>query len=322
MRLSLRLLGCATGALLAGISLSLAAPVRLELAKGGELKGELLSEDGDRVVIDLGFTVLSVPRDTIVKLDKQTAATTGGEPAQGPDLWRDASTKTAAGSVKDISAQVGEAVVLVRTPTGLGSGFIIHPDGYVVTNDHVVAGETELNLTFFEGSGKDMRKVQFDKVRIIAASPDNDLALLKIEGAGNRKFKSVPLADFESVKQGTPVFAIGSPLGLERSVSSGIVSLRNRLNSGRLYIQTTTAINSGNSGGPLFNLKGEVIGVNNMKLSSAGVEGLGFAIPNDTLKMFLKNRDAFAFDPRNPNAGYRYVTPPGDDDGAKTKSEK
>ena len=119
MRLSLRLLGCATGALFAGISLSLAAPVRLELAKGGELKGELLSDDGDRVVIDLGFTVLSVPRDTIVKLDKQNAGPAASEPVQGPDLWRDASAKTAAGSVKDISAQVGEAVVLVRTATGL-----------------------------------------------------------------------------------------------------------------------------------------------------------------------------------------------------------
>ncbi len=318
---TLRLLSCATGALFAGICLSHAEPIRLELAKGGELKGELLSEDGDRLVIDLGFTVLSVPRDTIVKLDKTSAGHAAGEPAQGPDLWRDASPQTAAGSVKDISAQVGEAVVLVRTPTGLGSGFIIHPDGYVVTNDHVIAGETELNLTLFEGSGKDMRKVQFDKVRIIATSADNDLALLKIEGVGNRKFKSVPLADFESVKQGTPVFAIGSPLGLERSVSSGIVSLRNRLNSGRLFIQTTTAINPGNSGGPLFNLKGEVIGVNNMKLSSTGVEGLGFAIPNDTVKMFLKNRDAFAQDPRNPNAGYRYVTPPVAEEPRKAKSE-
>lgn len=321
MRPSLRILLGATGALFACIHLSHAAPARLELAKGGELKGELLSEDGDRVVLDLGFTVLSVPRDSIVKLDKTSTGPAATEPAQGPDLWRDASPSTPTGSVKDVSAQVGESVVLVRTPTGLGSGFIIHPDGYIITNDHVVAGETELNVTFFEGTGKDMRKVQFDKVRIIAASPENDLALLKIEGVGNRKFKSVPLADFESVKQGTPVFAIGSPLGLERSVSSGIVSLRNRLNSGRLYIQTTTAINQGNSGGPLFNLKGEVIGVNNMKLSASGVEGLGFAIPNDTVKMFLKNRDAFAFDPRNPNAGYRYVAPPGGEQNEKDKNK-
>jgi serine protease Do len=97
---------------------------------------------------------------------------------------------------------------------------------------------------------------------------------------------------------------------LERSVSQGIVSIRARENSGRWYIQSTTQINPGNSGGPLFNLKGEVVGVNNMKAAGVGVEGLGFSIPANMLKLFLKNREAFAFDPRNPNAGFRYLPPP------------
>ena len=299
-------------ALAAGVAS--AAPVRLELARDAELKGELLSENSERVVVDLGFSVVSVPRDAILKLEKVAPAGKAAQVARAahtPDLWRDAAADTAAGTVKDKAAEVAEAVVLIRTASGLGSGFIIHPDGYVVTNCHVIAGENEVNVTVFEGAGKDMRKRQHDKVRIVASSPDNDLALLKIEGGEPGRFKSVPLADFETLKQGAQVFAVGSPLGLERSVSAGIVSLRNRHNDGRLYIQTTTAINPGNSGGPLFNLKGEVVGVNNMKLASAGVEGLGFAIPVDTVKMFLKNRDAFAFDPRNPNAGYRYATPPG-----------
>lgn len=287
-----------------------AAPARIELARGGEVKGELLSENAERVVVDLGFTVLNVPRDAVTKIDRITADKVAAT-TFGADLWRDAAPGSVAGSVKDMAVAVGEAVVLIRTPGGLGSGFIINPDGYVITNDHVVAGENEVTVTVFSGSGKDMRKTQYDKVRIVAASPENDLALLKIEGLGTKKFPTVAFADFESVNQGTPVFAVGSPLGLERSVSSGIVSLRNRQTEGRLYIQTTTAINPGNSGGPLFNLNGEVIGVNNMKLSSAGVEGLGFAIPIDTVKFFLKNRDAFAFDPRNPNAGYRYASPPG-----------
>lgn len=293
----------------------LAAPVRLELARDGEVKGELLSENAERVVVDLGFTVLSVPREAVLKMEKPDPAARAARQsalnAHGPDLWRDAPADATTGTVKDKSAEVSESVVLIRTPTGLGSGFIIHPDGYVVTNNHVIAGENDVNVTVFEGSGKEMRKMQYDKVRIVAASPENDLALLKIEGAPAGSFKSVPLADFETLKQGAQVFAVGSPLGLERSVSAGIVSLRNRLSDGRLYIQTTTAINPGNSGGPLFNLKGEVVGVNNMKLVNMGVEGLGFAIPADTLKMFLKNRDAFAFDPRNPNAGYRYPAPPG-----------
>jgi len=288
-----------------------AAPVRLELARGGEVKGELLAENGERLVVDLGFTVLNIPRDAVLKADRTAGKPVAPSPAFGADLWRDAAPGNTAGSVKDMAAAVGEAVVLIRTSGGLGSGFVIHPAGYVITNDHVVAGENAITVTVFSGSGKDMRKTQYDKVRIVAASPENDLALLKIETAGDKPFPTVAFADFETVRQGTPVFAVGSPLGLERSVSAGIVSLRNRLNDGRLFIQTTTAINPGNSGGPLFNLNGEVIGVNNMKLSSAGVEGLGFAIPVDTVKFFLKNRDAFAFDPRNPNAGYRYAAPPG-----------
>ena len=113
-----------------------------------------------------------------------------------------------------------------------------------------------------------------------------------------------------------------SPLGLERSVSQGIVSLRNRSIEGRLFIQTTAQINPGNSGGPLMNLRGEVVGVNDMKFIGFGVEGMGFAIPSGVLKDFLKNRDAFAFDPKNPNAGFRYNEPPKPDAPKKEEAPK
>ena len=108
---------------------------------------------------------------------------------------------------------------------------------------------------------------------------------------------------------GQPVFAIGNPLGLERSVSEGIVSTAKRNFGGVLYIQTTAAINPGNSGGPLFNLKGEVIGVTNMKAGFL-TEGLSFAIPVEYLRHFLRNRDAFAFDKHHPNSGHHYLRPP------------
>jgi serine protease Do len=106
------------------------------------------------------------------------------------------------------------------------------------------------------------------------------------------------------------VFAVGSPLGLDRSVSRGIVSLTNRVIGGRVLVQTTAEINPGNSGGPLFNLSGEVVGINDLKLMGIGLEGLSFAIPVSVLRDFLNNRNAFAFDPRNPNAGFRYSQPP------------
>jgi serine protease Do len=121
-------------------------------------------------------------------------------------------------------------------------------------------------------------------------------------------FKPVFLSRDPQLQDGDEVFAIGNPLGLERSVSQGIIGTRNRNVKGLVYIQTTAEINPGNSGGPLFNARGEVIGVTNMKLLFA--EGLGFAIPVAYLKLFLDHHEAFAFDRNNPNTGYRYLDPP------------
>jgi serine protease Do len=281
-----------------------AAPVTVELNQGGTVRGELLSESGEKVVIDLGFTVLSVPRDAITRVEKEEAKPVSATYSE--DLYRtDHNARPQA--VKDLVKSIGDRVVLIKTPSGLGSGFIIHPDGYLLTNDHVIAGENEVTVTVF-GTGTERQT--YSNVRILAASGDLDLALLKIDTPDNRQFPTVPIGDADELKQGQPVFAIGAPLGLERSVSEGIVSLRNRQEEGNIFIQTTTQINPGNSGGPLFNLRGEVIGVNNMKIVQTGAEGLGFAIPTTVVKNFLKNRDTYAFDPANPNSGFRYNKPP------------
>ncbi len=287
-----------------------AAPATVELTQGGAVRGEVLSETAERVVVDLGFTILQVPRDSVARIVKDAAAGAAApDPAAGQDLYRTESvTRTQA--VKDLVNGIGDRVVLVKTPSGLGSGFMIHQDGYLITNDHVVAGETQVTVTVFANGEKGMDKQTWENVKIVALNSDLDLALLKIETPDGRKFPTVPLGDSDELKQGQPVFAIGAPLGLERSVSQGIISLKNRLEDGRMYIQTTTQINPGNSGGPLFNLRGEVVGVNNMKIVAAGAEGLGFSIPSAVLKAFLKNRDAFAYDPANPNAGFRYNKPP------------
>jgi len=139
-------------------------------------------------------------------------------------------------------------------------------------------------------------------------NPYLDLALLKIE-EGEEPFRFAYLGSVGEVATGDQVFAIGNPLGLTRTVSQGIVSTKNRNFEGQLYIQTTTDINPGNSGGPLFNLRGEVIGVTSMGYMFFG--GLNFAIPVDVVKRFIANRDAFAYDEENPNAGYRYLQPSG-----------
>jgi serine protease Do len=292
---------------LAGMCFSAwASPGTVHLRSGGALTGEILSERADRVVIDLGFTVITVPTEEVDRVVPLEVAEVIEETTA---LYR-AAVGARAASVQENVGRVSEAVVQIRTPTGLGSGFVIHPDGFIVTNEHVVAGEYRISVTVYERGGAAMEKAQFNHVRIVALDPRLDLALLKIEDANGRRFATVPLGDSDTLDGGETVFAIGSPLGLERTVSQGIVSLKNRPLGGQLYIQTTTQINPGNSGGPLFNLRGEVIGVNNMKAMMIGVEGLNFAIPVNTLRMFLRNRDAFAFDPRHPNAGFRYLEPP------------
>jgi serine protease Do len=284
----------------------------IELKNGATVEGELVLERADQLYVDLGFDVLPVPKAAIAAV---TALDGDGERAElsrnsGDTLYSVANARGDQ-SIRDWVDELGEAVALVQTPTGLGSGFVIHADGYVVTNDHVIAGERRISITIFEQGTNELSKVTYDNVRIVATSSELDLALLKIETDKTEPFVSVPLAAVdEGLREGQTVFAIGSPLGLDRTVSEGIISVANRVINGRLYLQTTTQINPGNSGGPLFNLKGEVVGVNNMKIAAVGAEGLGFSISSAILKSFIDNRDAYAFDPRNPNAGFRYLSPP------------
>ena len=173
----------------------------------------------------------------------------------------------------------------------------------------MIERETRVAVTLFHrGGGGEFIRRRIDDVKIIALNPFLDLALLQIPEQPDFKFRPVYLSHDDDQKEGDEVFAIGNPLGLERSVSRGIVSTRNRSFQGLVYIQTTTQINPGNSGGPLFNSRGEVVGVTNMKAIFG--EGIGFAIPVSYLKHFLANRDSFAFDKNNPNTGYRYLDPP------------
>ncbi len=285
--------------------------VSIDLANESSVSGKLLKEGAGEVFIDLGFDIIKIPRTSIIQIVDQKKNKSLEERSFKNELYIDSSGKRKLSSLRNLVDELGEAVVLIRTPIGLGSGFLIHSDGYIVTNDHVVAGERQISVTQFKGSGAKMTKQNFDNVKIVASGGNLDLALLKIEGQDDKfKFPFVTLGSSTDLKQGERVFAIGSPLGLERSVSEGIVSLRNRIISDRLHVQTTAEISPGNSGGPLFNYRGEVVGVNNMKVVAQGAEGLGFSIPVDSLKNFLINRDAYAFDPRNPNAGFRYTTPP------------
>jgi len=290
----------------------LAETVVIQLSEGHSLTGDLILEREDRLYVDLGFEVIEIPKSAV--LDRWLSKESGEAPKEQLKLDDGFTTTRLVKNSNTVSHWVddlGSAVVLVESPTGLGSGFFINADGYLITNEHVISGEHDISVTVFEqgaGGTSTLNRQAYEHVEIVAVSPSLDLALLHVQA--DKPFNYLPIGDSGELSQGDTVFAIGNPLGLERSVSEGIVSLRNRLIGGRLLIQTTAEINPGNSGGPLLNLYGEVIGVNNMKVVAFGAEGLGFAIPTDTLSIFINNRDAFAFDPRNPNNGFRYHQPP------------
>ena len=168
-------------------------------------------------------------------------------------------------------------MVQVRTPSGLGSGFFLNEEGFLITNFHVIEGETQISIEVYHQKDGQLERKTYKQVRIMAMNKFADLALLKIEDKDAPKFKYIPVGSADALAVGERVFAIGSPLGLERTVTEGILSTKTRQMGGDLYLQTTAQINPGNSGGPFFNLSGEVIGVTNMKITFG--EGLGFAIP-------------------------------------------
>ena len=283
----------------------------IELKNGSVIQGEIIFERPDAYYIDLGFDLMPVPKDAVLRLSEVDPESGETVKAVASNTLYCVSENRSDQPIREWVDNLGEAVALVQTPIGLGSGFVVHKDGYVVTNDHVIAGEHRISVTIFKKSDKELAKVTYDNVRIVATSSELDLALLKIESETDELFDTVALAAGDgNVRDGQTVFAIGSPLGLDRTVSEGIISIANRVIGGRLYLQTTTQINPGNSGGPLFNMSGEVVGANNMKIAAIGAEGLGFSISLRVLKSFLDDRDAYAFDPRNPNTGFRYLSPP------------
>ncbi|NLZ48151.1 MAG: trypsin-like serine protease [Clostridiales bacterium] len=205
-------------------------------------------------------------------------------------------TEEGALTISEIAKKVGPAVVGVSTKSvagidwfgneqiseGIGSGMIINEEGYVLTNQHVIAGATEVKVIF--NNGKEVA------AKVVNSDANHDIAIVKItedvEVPG-----VVELGTSSSLQVGETVVAIGNPLGKEflGSVTSGIVSAVNRKLGDKdiAYIQTDAAINSGNSGGPLVNSQGQVIGINTAKISSTGtvsVDGMGFAIPIDLVK--------------------------------------
>ena len=199
----------------------------------------------------------------------------------------------AAMTAQEIYARVNPAVVTVLVDlkggeASVGTGVILSQDGYILTNYHVVEGGHSCQITLADNR-------QFDNAMYVAGDQDNDLAVLKVDG------EDLPTAEIgasDSLVVGDKVYAIGNPLGVELrgTFTDGIVSAINRdveLDDGRVMtlVQTNAALNSGNSGGPLINIYGQVVGINTIKMSSAfsSIEGLGFAIPTSSMQYIVND---------------------------------
>ncbi len=301
------------------LALSMISPVRAAefevviLKDGQRVTGEVVADKPNALYVDLGYDILRIPRDQVLRRAKVDEAGTKSAAPRGTEL--DASGFFTSGvlkpsPVKELVGKYGEAVISIETPSGKGSGFIINSDGYAITNAHVIQGETRVSAILYVNVPGGFARRRIDDVEIVALNPFFDLALLKLPLPADLKPSHVVLGIDDDVNAGDAVFAVGNPLGLERSVSQGIVSNRSRNLEGQIFLQTDTAINPGNSGGPLFNQRGEVIGVTSRGVAAFFADNLGFAIPVYYVKQFINHREAFSFDKSNPNSGYRYLDPP------------
>ena len=226
-------------------------------------------------------------------------------------------------TVPQIAKKVGPAVVgIVSTrqsrgfwgevyeTEGSGSGILISSDGFVVTNNHVIEGATEINVILNDAHMPNVDNDNTDKNRfnakVIGADPQTDLAVLKIEATG---FPYAKLGDSSLLEVGEMAVAIGNPLGQEfaGSVTLGVISALNRTirveEREFTLIQTDAAINPGNSGGPLVNSRGEVIGINTIKMAVRGVEGMGFAIPINEAKPIISDLQQYGYVKGRPFIG-------------------
>ncbi len=308
-----RMVRVLAGLLAVTTAASAADLVTVTLVGGGRVTAPLLRQSDDGVVLDLGFEVLQIPAKRVLDVSRDGVA----EPAaRATDQGIFRTGRLEAREVPELVKRFGEAVVMVRNPGGLGTGFLISREGHLVTNYHVVEKHTRLRVTMFRrlagkaaGAGG-FEKVDLRKVKIVALQPLRDLALLKLdpEEAGGRLPDPVVINNRDDLRVGDMVFAIGNPLGMERSVTQGIVSSTTRTIDQMRLIQTDAAINPGNSGGPIFNARGEVVAV--ACAGAAVFDGLAFGIPASDLIDFLIHRDTYLYDESQPQNGVTYLPPP------------
>lgn len=231
---------------------------------------EELEMDSQSKFNDITDTLLDIKID-VSKLNSDIGSIDEEFDVLGEEL--DKVKASASSDFSGVIENAVESVATIRTDTSQGTGFFISDKGYLITNYHVVEGASAAGVFTYDGENH--------RVSLIGYNEDMDLALLKI----NSTYPELELGNSEDINIGEKVVAIGNPLGLQFSVSEGIVSAIDRPgpNGEEVYIQTDAALNPGNSGGPLINKEGEAIGINNFKINSG--ESLGFALEANRIKI-------------------------------------
>jgi serine protease Do len=319
--------------------------VTVTLVGGTKISGPLLRRNEEGIVLDLGYDVLHIPARRVLEVKKDGAQGTDPKTvdpkegvakppqvkppevkpsevkpvgtAEGPVVVVPASDaamfttgKLSAADVPELVRRHGDAVMMVKNASGRGSGFLISKQGHLITNYHVVEGHPRVQVELFRRTPHGYEKHDLKRVKIVALHPLRDIALLQLDPTELKGDLPAPITinKDDDLRVGDLIFAVGNPLGLERTVTQGIVSSTTRRMGNLRMIQTDAAINPGNSGGPLFNARGEVVGI--VCAGATSFQGLAFGIPATDLVDFLVHRETYLYDPAQPLNGVTYLQPP------------
>lgn len=296
------------------------------LRGGGEVVGQLVKETPREVFLDIGPVIIDFPADSIVErvalsqLTAESAARAGQgtgvyDPETGSVIFQARPDGGEILSQQQVLENVKKGVVLVSNPGGLGSGFLLNDEGQLITNHHVIGNETYQTVTIFVKRGDQWERERIENCRVEAYSPLHDIAMVQLDmdEVRERGIELFPLevAPTGSLEAGDLVYAVGNPgmgrMVLEHTISEGIVSSLQRNFNDVIYLQTTAAVNPGNSGGPLVDRNGDVVGL--VTLKAMFQEGVAFALPAEYIHHFIRHARAYAIDDLSRNKGYRYHRP-------------
>jgi len=304
-------------------------PEEITLKGGDKVNGKIIKQTEKHIYVDLGFTILQIPQEEIDKVEKPGVETPEVSPAEADTetsasvdlvsfVTRKLSPVTKKYTATEIMKDYNDSVVQVFSARAWGTGFVVTPKGHIITNHHVIEGETKIGVTLFQQKGNTFEQKRIEEVEILAFNRYFDIALIQIKekDLAGLTLKPVRFGNMDKLKKGDAVFAVGNPgmwtregkEVLHQTVSEGIISSRSRDMNGIPYLQTTAAINPGNSGGPIFNATGEVVGLVTYK--NFWQEGIGFALPCNFIVEFIKNMEAFVYNKENLNFGYKYCPAP------------